>query len=91
MLLLLFAFDIASAKACEFTVHMHELYDSIIYRPGACSVVCCRPYESIFTQNLHRELRKEATLDTLVRYGRSRSFMLIEIDMNKNPVCNFIY
>ena len=27
---------------------------------------------------------------TLVRYGRSRSFKVIEIGTNRKPVCNFL-
>ena len=65
---------------------MYGLYLVEIWRYGSIFVsliVWIYLYSS-----LHSDLRKKS--DKIVRYGRSRSFKVSEIGIDRKPVCDFV-
>jgi len=65
---------------------MHDMYITEIYRVSRGYFLSLRVY---LHSLLHRELRKKIQ-DKKVRYGRSRSFKVIEFVPIEITVCDFV-
>jgi len=69
---------------------MRDLYIAEIYRPGGGCLwpLIVRVY--YFHSLIHSEPTEKAIEDKVLRYGRSRSFKMIETGTDRKPACDFL-
>jgi len=69
---------------CEF---MHNLYIAELYRPEA---ICLPLTVWVCLHSLLQPALKMLYIVKLLRNGHSRPFKLIEIGINRKPICDFL-
>jgi len=70
---------------CEF---MHDLHTAEIYQSSALSLLLT---VLVYLHSIvHSQLQKEMIFDKQVRYGRKRSFKIIETGSNRQSICHFL-